>query len=152
MARSTKKTLQEHINRVRKWNTDAGHFDPENWVDQWVGDPEARELALVILEEEVREMNEATEKLRDAVERDEMDPDDKWVEVEIMDAAGDIMFTLFGLLTKAGLADYMEPVFDEVCRSNETKLIDPVVKPNGKIGKNPEFFEEPDILSILREG
>lgn len=152
MARSTKKTLQEHINRVRKWNTDAGHFDPESWVGNWVGDPEARELALVILEEEVREMNEATEKLRGAVERDEMDPEDPWVEVEIMDAAADIMFTLFGLLTKAGLVDYLEPVFDEVCRSNETKLIDPVIKPNGKIGKNEKHFEEPKIQEILEKG
>lgn len=97
-------------------------------------------------------MVDATRELRKAVERDEMNPEDPWVEVEIMDAAADIMFTLFGLLTKAGLADYLEPVFDEVCRSNETKLIDPVVKPNGKIGKNPKYFEEPDILSILLKG
>lgn len=152
MARSTKKTLQDHINRVRKWNTDAGHYSPEHWVDEWVGDPAARDLAVALVEEETQEMVEAVSELRNAVDRDEMNPDDKWVEVEIMDAAADIMFTLFGLLTKAGLADYLEPVFEEVCRSNETKLIEPVTLPNGKIGKNPLHFEEPKIRQILELG
>ena len=54
MARSTKKTLQEHINRVRKWNKDAGHVDPEHCVDEWVGNPAARDLAAALVEEETQ--------------------------------------------------------------------------------------------------
>lgn len=146
------KSLQEYGNRVRKWNIDAGHFDPENWVENWVGDDDARDLAVALVEEENEEMNEAVAELRDAVDRDIMDPDDPWIEVKILDAAADTMFTLLGLLTKAGLVDYLPDVMDEVIRSNETKLIDPVVLPNGKIGKNPLHYEEPDIKGILTRG
>lgn len=146
------KSLQEHINKVRAWNIDAGHFDPENYVTDWCDSEQNRELAVALVSEEVDEMGEAVVELAGAVRRDVMDPNDPWVEAEILDAAADIMFTLFGLVTKAGLADYLEPVFVEVCKSNDTKLIDPVVKPNGKIGKNPKHFREPDIKGILTRG
>lgn len=151
MLPSNSKPLQEHINRVRAWNVDAGHLDPENWVEDWVGDEDARELSVALVEEEDQEMTEAVEDLRKAVMRDAMDgtANSRFAEIDIMDAAADILFTLFGLLSKAGLADYLEPVFEEVCRSNDTKLIEPVLKPNGKVGKNPEHFEEPQIGAIL---
>lgn len=141
--------LKEYLNNIRKWNIDAGHFDPENWVENWVGDEEARDLAMVLVEEEVEEMGAATTALRDAVDRDVMDPEDPWIEVEILDAACDIFFTLAGLLAKSGLTDYFPEALEEVIRSNETKLIEPVRLPNGKIGKNPMHYEKPDIKTIL---
>lgn len=149
MAPRNNTSLAEYGNRVRKWNIDAGHFDPENFVEDWVGDDEARDLAVTLVEEEVEEMGQAVSELRNAVDRDVMDPDDPWIEAEILDASADIMFTLLGLLTKSGLIDYLPDTMDEVIRSNETKLIEPVVLPNGKIGKNPLYYEEPDIKTIL---
>lgn len=149
MAPRNNTSLAEYGNLVRKWNIDAGHFDPENFVEDWVGDDEARDLAVTLVEEEVEEMGQAVSELRNAVDRDVMDPDDPWIEAEILDASADIMFTLLGLLTKAGLIDYLPDTMDEVIRSNETKLIEPVVLPNGKIGKNPLYYEEPDIKTIL---
>lgn len=71
--------------------------------------------------------------------------------VEIADAIGDILYIAFGLVTKHGLQDKMEEIFDEIHRSNMSKLDEngkPIYREDGKVLKGPNYFK-PDIKKIL---
>ena len=72
-------------------------------------------------------------------------------EVEIADAIGDILYITFGLVTKHGLEDKMEAIFDEIHASNMSKLDEngkPIRRDDGKILKGPHYFP-PNIKKIL---
>lgn len=69
----------------------------------------------------------------------------------IADALGDKMYILFGTILAHGLQYKIEEVFDEIHRSNMSKLDDdgnPVCREDGKILKSKNYFL-PDIASIL---
>jgi len=71
--------------------------------------------------------------------------------VEIADALGDQLYILCGTILKHGLQDKIEQVFDEIQRSNMSKLDDngnPIFRPDGKILKGTNYFT-PNIKSIL---
>lgn len=71
--------------------------------------------------------------------------------VEIADAIGDMMYILCGTILSHGLQDKMEDIFDEIQRSNMSKLgIDgkPIYREDGKILKGPNYFK-PDIKKNL---
>lgn len=71
--------------------------------------------------------------------------------VEIADALGDKLYILFGSILKHGLQHKIEEVFDEIHRSNLSKLDDsgqPVFREDGKIMKSNNYFK-PDIKKIL---
>ncbi|MEK9755796.1 MAG: nucleoside triphosphate pyrophosphohydrolase family protein [Bacteroidota bacterium] len=71
--------------------------------------------------------------------------------VEIADALGDKLYILCGTILAHGLQDKIVEIFDEIQRSNMSKLsIDgsPVIREDGKILKGPNYFK-PDIKSIL---
>ena len=71
--------------------------------------------------------------------------------VEIADALGDQLYILCGTMLKHGLQHKMEEVFDEIQRSNMSKLGEdgePVYREDGKVLKGPNYFK-PDIESIL---
>lgn len=71
--------------------------------------------------------------------------------VEIADALGDKLYILCGTILAHGLQDKIVEVFEEIQRSNMSKLsIDgsPVIREDGKILKGPNYFK-PDIKSIL---
>ena len=71
--------------------------------------------------------------------------------VEIADALGDQLYILFGTILRHGLQDKIEEVFDEIQRSNMSKLDDngePIFREDGKILKGNSYFK-PDIKSIL---
>ena len=71
--------------------------------------------------------------------------------VEIADALGDQLYILFGTLLKHGLQHKIEEVFDEIHRSNMSKLDDkgqPIFREDGKILKSNNYFK-PNIKSIL---
>lgn len=69
----------------------------------------------------------------------------------VADALTDLLYVLFGTYIAHGLQDLVEDLFDEVHRSNMSKLDDqgkPVRREDGKVLKS-DLFSKPDILSIL---
>lgn len=73
--------------------------------------------------------------------------------VEIADALGDQLYILFGTILKHGLQHKIEEVFDEIHRSNMSKLDEngnPVVREDGKILKSDRYFK-PDIRKVLEK-
>jgi predicted HAD superfamily Cof-like phosphohydrolase len=74
--------------------------------------------------------------------------------VEIADALGDQLYILFGTILKHGLQHKIEEVYDEIHRSNMSKLDengDPIFREDGKILKSQNYFK-PDIGKILDKG
>ena len=73
--------------------------------------------------------------------------------VEIADALGDQLYILFGTILKHGLQHKIEEVFDEIQRSNMSKLDEqgnPIYREDGKIMKSNLYFK-PDIKAILEK-
>ena len=73
--------------------------------------------------------------------------------VEIADALGDKLYILCGTILAHGLQDKIVEVFDEIQRSNMSKLSadgSPVIREDGKILKGPNYFK-PNIKSILEK-
>lgn len=124
---------------VRDWNKRSGHM-PSLDADasaQWFFDEEYRDRAMDLLTEEVGEMKAAI---------DSMD------QVEMLDAAADIIFVLAGIIEKAGLGEYMDDAMVEVLKSNNSKISpngEVVRDANGKIGK-PEHYRPPNIPEAMR--
>ena len=72
--------------------------------------------------------------------------------VEQADAIGDMLYLLFGAVIDAGLEDKIEPILDEIHRSNMSKIEDGVVlrRADGKIQKGKNYFK-PNIKQILNK-
>ena len=73
--------------------------------------------------------------------------------VEIADALGDKLYILCGTILAHGLQDKIVEVFNEIQRSNMSKLSadgKPVIREDGKILKGPKYFK-PNIKSILKK-
>jgi predicted HAD superfamily Cof-like phosphohydrolase len=73
--------------------------------------------------------------------------------VEIADALGDQLYIIFGTILRHGLQHKIEEVFDEIQRSNMSKLDEngqPIFREDGKIMKSNLYFK-PDIKSILEK-
>ncbi|HRG39482.1 MAG TPA: nucleoside triphosphate pyrophosphohydrolase family protein [Bacteroidia bacterium] len=73
--------------------------------------------------------------------------------VEIADALGDQLYILFGTILRHGLQYKIEEVFDEIQRSNMSKLDEkgePIFREDGKIMKSQLYFK-PDIKKILEK-
>ncbi len=71
--------------------------------------------------------------------------------VEIADALGDMLYILCGTILKHGLADKMSDVFEEIQRSNMSKLDEngkPIYREDGKVLKGNQYFK-PQIAAIL---
>ncbi|MCE3226203.1 MAG: hypothetical protein K0S32_754 [Bacteroidetes bacterium] len=71
--------------------------------------------------------------------------------VEIADALGDQLYILFGTILKHGLQHKIEEVYDEIHRSNMSKLDEqgePIFREDGKILKSNLYFK-PDIKKVL---
>lgn len=71
--------------------------------------------------------------------------------VEIADALGDQLYILFGTILKHGLQHKIEEVFDEIQRSNMSKLDEngqPIYREDGKILKSNLYFK-PNIKGIV---
>ncbi len=71
--------------------------------------------------------------------------------VEIADALGDQLYILFGSILKHGLEHKIEEVYDEIHRSNMSKLDEkgePIFREDGKILKSNRYFK-PNIKAIL---
>ena len=124
---------------VRDWNKRTGHMpdtDAEANV-RWFLDKEYRDRAMDLLTEEVEEMREAILTMN---------------QVEMLDAAADIIFVLAGIIEKAGLGEYMDDAMVEVLKSNNSKIppFGEIIRDaNGKIGK-PEGYRPPNIPEAMR--
>ena len=71
--------------------------------------------------------------------------------VEIADACGDMLYILCGTLLKHGLQHKIEEVFEEIQRSNMSKLDadgNPIYREDGKVLKSNQYFK-PNIGAIL---
>ena len=71
--------------------------------------------------------------------------------VEVADALGDMLYILCGTIIEHGLQHKIEAVFEEIQRSNMSKLGEdgqPIYREDGKVLKGPKYFK-PNIESIL---
>ena len=72
--------------------------------------------------------------------------------VEIADALGDMLYILCGTIIEHGLQHKIEEVFDEIQKSNMSKLDEngmPIYREDGKVLKGPNYFK-PNIHSIIK--
>jgi predicted HAD superfamily Cof-like phosphohydrolase len=73
--------------------------------------------------------------------------------VEVADALGDMLYILCGTIIEHGMQDKIEEVFNEIQRSNMSKLGEdgkPIYREDGKVLKGPNYFK-PDIGAILEK-
>ena len=71
--------------------------------------------------------------------------------VEVADALGDMLYILCGTILEHGMQHKIEEVFNEIQRSNMSKLgIDgkPIYREDGKVLKGPNYFK-PNIAKII---
>ena len=72
--------------------------------------------------------------------------------VEIADALGDMLYILCGTILEHGLQHKIEAVFDEIQRSNMSKLGNdgnPIYREDGKVLKGPNY-SKPNLAAILK--
>ncbi|MBF0693617.1 MAG: nucleoside triphosphate pyrophosphohydrolase family protein [Flavobacterium sp.] len=70
---------------------------------------------------------------------------------EIADALGDMLYILCGTIIEHGLQEKIEKVFDEIQRSNMSKLgadMKPIYREDGKVMKGPLYFK-PDFSKLF---
>jgi predicted HAD superfamily Cof-like phosphohydrolase len=73
--------------------------------------------------------------------------------VEVADALGDMLYILCGTIIEHGMQDKIEEVFNEIQRSNMSKLGEdgkPIYREDGKVLKGPNYFK-PNIQEILEK-
>ena len=71
--------------------------------------------------------------------------------IEVADALGDMLYILCGTIIEHGLQYKIEEVFNEIQRSNMSKLAEngePIYREDGKVLKGPNYFK-PNIAKIL---
>jgi len=71
--------------------------------------------------------------------------------VEVADALGDMLYILCGTIIEHGMQHKIEEVFEEIQRSNMSKLGEdgqPIYREDGKVLKGPNYFK-PNIKEIL---
>lgn len=89
-------------------------------------------------------MKEENEEYLEAVQNNDI--------VEIADALGDMLYILCGTIIEHGLQHKIEAVFDEIQRSNMSKLNHdgkPIYREDGKVLKGPNYFK-PNFEEILK--
>ncbi len=73
--------------------------------------------------------------------------------VEVADALGDMLYILCGTIIEHGMQHKIEEVFNEIQRSNMSKLGadgKPIYREDGKVLKGPNYFK-PNIAEILKK-
>ncbi len=73
--------------------------------------------------------------------------------VEVADALGDMLYILCGTILEHGMQHKIEAVFNEIQRSNMSKLGadgKPIYREDGKVLKGPNYFK-PNISEILEK-
>ena len=73
--------------------------------------------------------------------------------IEVADALGDMLYILCGTILSHGMQHKITEVFNEIQRSNMSKLGSdgkPIYREDGKVLKGPNYFK-PNIASILHK-
>ncbi len=73
--------------------------------------------------------------------------------VEVADALGDMLYILCGTIIEHGMQEKIVEVFNEIQRSNMSKLGadgKPIYREDGKVLKGPNYFK-PNIAEILEK-
>ena len=71
--------------------------------------------------------------------------------VEVADALGDMLYILCGTIIEHGMQDKIEEIFDEIQKSNLSKLGEdgkPIYRNDGKVMKGPNYFK-PDLSKFV---
>jgi|SRR5690606_857913 len=71
--------------------------------------------------------------------------------IEVADALGDMLYILCGTILEHGMQHKIEEIFEEIQRSNMSKLGKdgkPIYREDGKVLKGPDYFK-PNIESII---
>ena len=127
-------TFIEVINEVEKFHNAFGienHYTPKS------------NLTFEEFELRFNLMKEENEEYLEAAKRGDI--------VEIADALGDQLYILCGTILRHGLQDKIIEVFQEIQRSNMSKLDEygkPIYREDGKVLKSNLYFK-PDIKTIL---
>lgn len=123
--------MKEQIEKVKEFHTAFKLTETQNYKLN----PSCCTLRRDLMREENNEYLEACAK------------DD---EVEIADALGDKLYVLVGTIIAHGLEDKIEEIFNEIHKSNMSKLEngEPIYRPDGKVMKGKDYFK-PDIRKIL---
>lgn len=90
-------------------------------------------------------MKEENEEYLEAVNNNDL--------IETADALGDMLYILCGTIIEHGMQHKIEEVFEEIQRSNMSKLGEdgkPVFREDGKVLKGPNYFK-PNIATILNK-
>jgi len=90
-------------------------------------------------------MAEENEEYLEAAKEDDL--------VEVADALGDMLYILCGTILEHGMQYKIEEVFNEIQRSNMSKLGadgNPIYREDGKVMKGPNYFK-PNISEIIGE-
>ncbi|WP_442265292.1 hypothetical protein ACSIGC_13270 [Tenacibaculum sp. ZS6-P6] len=90
-------------------------------------------------------MKEENEEYLEAVQNNNL--------VETADALGDMLYILCGTIIEHGMQYKIDEVFNEIQRSNMSKLDkegNPIYREDGKVMKGPDYFK-PDIKAILEK-
>ncbi len=129
-------TLQDTINHVRRFHDAFGIRNEE----QPTGQIDAKTYLL-----RYKLMREENEEYLEAAGRGDL--------VEVADALGDMLYILCGTILSHGLQDMIGEVFEEIQRSNMSKLDangKPIYREDGKVMKSNRYFK-PEIARILEE-
>ena len=81
-------------------------------------------------------MSEENEEYLEAANNDDI--------IEVADALGDMLYILCGTIIEHGMHEIIEDVFDEIQRSNMSKLGEdgePIYREDGKVLKGPNYFK-----------
>lgn len=90
-------------------------------------------------------MKEENEEYFDAASKNDL--------TEVADALGDMLYILCGTIIEHGMQHKIEEVFEEIQRSNMSKLGEngkPIYREDGKVLKGPNYFK-PNIKAILEK-
>jgi len=129
-------TLDTLINHVKKFHESFGINNEESPKTE-IGE-QVIDLRFELLREENEEYLEAAKK-NDLV--------------EVADALGDMLYILCGTILSHGMQHKIAEVFEEIQRSNMSKLGadgNPIYREDGKVMKGPNYFK-PNISKILHE-
>ena len=127
-------TLKDTISAVEKFHDSFGisnNYEPTTNISE--SDIELRH----------RLMQEENDEYMEAAKNGDL--------VEVADALGDQLYILCGTILKHGMQHKIAEVFEEIQRSNMSKLDKdgkPIYREDGKVLKSELYFK-PDIASIL---
>ena len=129
-------TLKDTISAVEKFHDSFGisnNYEPTTEIS--VGDMELRH----------RLMQEENDEYLEAAKNGDL--------IEVADALGDQLYILCGTILSHGLQHKITEVFEEIQRSNMSKLGEdgkPIYREDGKVLKGPNYFK-PNIKSIIEK-